>query len=106
MFLLFFHVFVFQNFFCNVDWTIFALLKGPSNILSNNPYAEKLHASEEKDQDNDRGIAGNVDTGNQFFEDNDHQVDQGCNSGKTPKEGSCSQRLGGITDDAVDSVIE
>ena len=53
-------IFVSQNFLCDINRTVFALLKGSAHIFSDDTDAKELHGTEKQDQHDDGGITGNI----------------------------------------------
>ena len=96
---------IFQNLFGNVNRPLLALLKVFAYIFADDSNAEKLHTAKSKDQYDYSGIAGNVDTGDQFLQHDADQVDQRCKAGEDTEIGRDPQRLGGETDDPLHSII-
>ena len=72
---------LFNDFFCNIDRPILTLLKGSADIFANNTDTEKLDGTKRKDQNDNRGIAGNFDANQKFLQNHNNQVNDGGSRG-------------------------
>ena len=82
------------------------MLERSAYIFTDNTDTEQLHAAQEQDQYDDCGIARDIDSQNQLLQNHEQQVQKSCNGGHRPKKCSDPQGPCGITDNAVNGIIE
>lgn len=104
--IVFLFLFVIKYFLGNINRSVFALLKGSSHIFTNDANTEQLHTSQKKYQHDDRCVTGDINTCNDFFQYNSDEIYQCRHRSETSQQGSGPQRLGGISNNAVDRIVE
>ena len=97
---------IIQNFFCDVNRSVLALLKYTAYILTDDADAEQLDTAEDQDQCDDGGITGYINAPEQFFKDHPDQIQDRGNAGDGTQDGCQTQRCGGVTDDAFNGIID
>ena len=98
--------FGFQYFFCDIDGAIFTLFEGSAHIFTDDTDAEQLNAAQQKNQNDDGCIAGDINAKEQFFADYPDQIQHRRHSRKAAAEHGKAQGSGGEADDAFNCIIE
>ena len=98
--------FVVQNFFCDEDRAVLGLFKGSAYIFADDTDTEQLDAAQKQDQDNDGCITGNVDTPEQFLDNDPDQVQNRDHRGDTANVNGVAQGLSREANDAFNGVVQ